>query len=534
MDSTKELSDLPIFQSAHTIHELDRETQTGPRSFFHPTERPNSPEHKAALPRAQTVAALKISVYEGFSAQTFVTLTGGVFLPAFALALGANNFYIGALAAIPFFANLFQLAGAFFVEKYGWRKKFCIITSSLQRLSWAPAVILFLLFASESKSAVLGVLLAFMIVTHVLAAMAGVSWLSWMTDVVPEGIRGRYFGLRNAVISFATSLSTFAGGWFLERQQGRLSAFGILFLIASAAGAVCTVLLIKQPEPPKLRPPRQERFFRLYLEPFRQPNFRRLLRFSMLWQFGCYFASPFFVVYMLTELGMSYALTAIYAMVAAVFDLVGMRVWGHVSDHTGNKPVMTITAVAVVALPWLWLSTTSNAFCFYWLMPLLHIAGGFFWAGYNLCSTNIMFRLAPRDRNSIYFGAWAACNGLAACAGALLGGVLGRWAAHHEIQLIFFSLAGLKTVFLLAGALRLAAVFLLRPLREPQGMRTWQAIRVLRNVKSWPLILSDHRVFVSENDSTQASSERVLEESLWPLFGRRKKPGKSGLKKKQE
>jgi MFS family permease len=384
-------------------------------------------------------------------------------------------------------------------------------------------VILFLFFAPENKSAVLGILLAFMIVTHALAAMAGVSWLSWMTDVVPEGIRGRYFGLRNAVISIATSLSTFAGGWFLDRQQGRLSAFGILFLIASAAGAVCTVLLIKQPEPPKLRPPRQDRFFRLYCEPFRQPNFRRLLRFSILWQFGFYFASPFFIVYMLTELGVSYALTAIYAVISAVFDLVGMRVWGHVSDHTGNKPVMTITATAAALLPWLWLSTTSTAFSFYWLMPLLHIAGGFFWAGYNLCSTNIMFRLAPRDRNSIYFGAWAACNGLAACAGSLFGGALGRWAAHHQIQLIFFSLAGLKAVFLLAGVLRLAAVFLLRPIREPQGMRTWQAIRVLRNVKSWPLILSDHRVFVSENGSPSASSERIPEELLWPLFGRKKR-----------
>jgi hypothetical protein len=42
-----------------------------------------------------------------------------------------------------------------------------------------------------------------------------------------------------------------------------------------------------------------------------------------------------------------------------------------------------------------------------------------------------MFRLAPRERNSIYCGAWAASNGLAACAGSLLGGVLGKWATQH-------------------------------------------------------------------------------------------------------
>jgi hypothetical protein len=110
-----------------------------------------SPRSSTTLPSSQIVTVMKISAYEAFPSQIFVTLTGGVFMPAFALTLGANNFYIGALAAIPFFANIWQLAGAYFVENYTWRKKLCIVASSLPRLLWAPAIIVTLFLTPQDR-----------------------------------------------------------------------------------------------------------------------------------------------------------------------------------------------------------------------------------------------------------------------------------------------------------------------------------------------------------------------------------------------
>jgi MFS family permease len=494
---------------------MDYSTQTSdlPSLQASPIQaQPAASRRRAVLSPPQIIAALKISVYEAFPAQIFVTLTGGVFMPAFALALGANNFYIGALAAIPFFANLFQLVGAYFVENYPGRKRLCVVASSLPRVLWAPAIILTLLLFQQEQVMIRGILLALLILVHAQLAISGVAWLSWMTDVVPENIRGRYFGLRNSLVSIATVLTTFAGGWFLDVQHGSQTAFGILFIIASIAGAACTVLLVKQPEPRKILAPPHKNFFRLYLEPFRLPNFRRLLRFSVIWQFAFYFASPFFVVYTLTEVGAGYTLVATYTVIGALFELLGMRVWGHISDRTGNKPVITIAAVVFTVLPWVWLLTFKNAFNYYFMIPLLHAAGGFFWAGYNLCSTNLMFRLAARERNSIYFGAWAACNGLAACAGSLLGGALGRWSALHHINLLLFSMAGLKIVFLLTGALRFAALWFLRPIKETPGMRTRQALELLRHTRNWRMMLKENA----------ASPTKLEEEKFWPLFRRKK------------
>jgi MFS family permease len=506
MNHTEQLSDLSRIQSSFLIAEFQGKPETS--------------RSGATLPPAQMITAMKISVYEAFPAQAFVTLTGGVFLPAFALALGADHLYIGALAAIPLFANLFQLLGAYFIENFQGRKKLCIVASSIPRILWAPAIILTLLLMSNEHALIRGILLALLILVHAQLAISGVAWLSWMIEVVPDGIRGRYFGLRNSVVSVATVLTTFAGGWFLEAQQGSFAAFSFLFFIASVAGGICLILLLKQPEPQKILLPDRQNFFRFYSEPFQQPNFRRLLRFSILWQFAFYFASPFFVVYTLTELGVGYSLAATYTVIGAVFELLGMRVWGHISDRTGNKPVITITAIVFTVLPWIWLSTLKNSFTFYFGIPLLHAAGGFFWAGYNLCSTNLMFRLAPRERNSTYFGAWAACNGLAACAGSLLGGALGKWSAQHHLSLLFFSLAGLKIVFLLTGALRFSALLFLRPIKEMKGMHTRQALQLLRYPQNWLFVLKENTAAYIN----KLAPQHVEEDKFWPIFHREKMP----------
>jgi len=55
---------------------------------------------------------LRNSFYDGMFANTFATLTGGVFLTGFALYLGLNDFMIGLVASMPFIVTVFQLPAA--------------------------------------------------------------------------------------------------------------------------------------------------------------------------------------------------------------------------------------------------------------------------------------------------------------------------------------------------------------------------------------------------------------------------------------
>ena len=63
------------------------------------------------------------SFYDGMFAHVFATLTGGVFLTAFALHLGMSEFMIGVLAALPFVVTIFQLPTSTLIQKNGTRKK---------------------------------------------------------------------------------------------------------------------------------------------------------------------------------------------------------------------------------------------------------------------------------------------------------------------------------------------------------------------------------------------------------------------------
>jgi ureidoglycolate hydrolase len=56
---------------------------------------------KDTLTNQEIESGLKSVIKDGLASQTMVPLTGGVFLVAFALKLGASNLVIGLLAAIP-------------------------------------------------------------------------------------------------------------------------------------------------------------------------------------------------------------------------------------------------------------------------------------------------------------------------------------------------------------------------------------------------------------------------------------------------
>jgi hypothetical protein len=69
--------------------------------------------------------------------------------------------------------------------------------------------------------------------------MSGVAWLSWMSGLVPEEIRGRFFGLRNSVLGLVTITVALAGGWFSQNAVALTtgpyinSVFIAVFLISS-------------------------------------------------------------------------------------------------------------------------------------------------------------------------------------------------------------------------------------------------------------------------------------------------------------
>jgi MFS family permease len=201
------------------------------------------------------IYSLRQSVYDGVTVHIFGNLTGSIFLPAFALVLGASSFQIGVLAAIPFLATLAQLIGSFFVEKYQRRKSVTLLFSGLARGSWILIILLGFFFAESQFGLYLEILILVIALYHVLGSVSGVAWLSWMSALVPAEIRGRFFGLRNSLLGVITIVVTLSGGYFLDwcpkhfSDLAKISPFEILFIVAVVFGFVSLYFLHRQHDP---------------------------------------------------------------------------------------------------------------------------------------------------------------------------------------------------------------------------------------------------------------------------------------------
>ncbi|HPI33664.1 MAG TPA: MFS transporter, partial [candidate division Zixibacteria bacterium] len=382
---------------------------------------PRGPRYGSARVSAVTRAALTLISVEGALATVFTVLTGGAFLTGLALLWGANDFEIGLLTAAPFLAPIAQLASAYLIDRTGARKRITVRYSVIARQSWwliVPVALLPIGFKLE-------ILIAVVIVCAVAINIATVGWMSWVADLVPERIRGRFFGTRNVAISLATLLATMIGGIIVDyfRHRGREPVgFAVIIAAAAAFAAAAAVLLNRTPD----RPSRGARIgWDRLVEPLRNPTFRHLLVVFSAWNCAIGIAAPFFAPHMLTNLGMSFTLVAAYSSAAAVIGMFMNRPWGALIDRFGCKPVIAFTALGIGFIPLVWLFPTAGHLGI--LIPEV-IFSAILWTGFNLAAFNIPIANSPSGRRNAYLALFSMVTGIAFFAASLLGGYLAeRW-----------------------------------------------------------------------------------------------------------
>lgn len=129
------------------------------------------------------------------------TCVNGDQMRSFARMLGFNDFAFGLMGAIPFIATLGQLPAAIIVEQTGLRKYLFLNSQLVSRFLWAVlALVPFVFWPGHGGStAAVAVALVLLFITNFLAHLATPPWWTWMGDLIPRRIRGRYFGKRSQI-----------------------------------------------------------------------------------------------------------------------------------------------------------------------------------------------------------------------------------------------------------------------------------------------------------------------------------------------
>jgi len=413
------------------------------------------------LTKKQTEQALKNSIKDGaaFSAMDGMTST---YTTPFALALGANNAEVGILNSIPnFFATILQIFAGKYIEKRG-RKKVAVNLSIIQRFTWLFIAIIPLIFFEQR----LWLFILLVTISYALLSFASTAWSAWIGNIVPEKIRGSFFGKRNTIQSALSFFTTLLGGWILGLTNN-LIGFSLVFFIAFVFGLIAYSYLIKIPEV-SIEGKHNKNALNVlgFVKKFKKyRNFYPFTIHMSLMSFAVNIASPFFTVYMLNVLKVGYEWYAIVIAVEVLMRIFMQTYWGRISDKYGDRAVLIICNILIVFYPFCWFFVTNP-----FQIIFISIFSGIGWAGFDLASFNYLLDVTPPDERPSYISRYKIFTGMALFLGALAGGFL----AQYSSNLIFLWFRGLQIVFL--------ASFILRGLFSIYGISGIQEVRVKSEV----------------------------------------------------
>jgi MFS family permease len=413
------------------------------------------PDDKSFVAKPSVRDSLKASTLDGIFAAVFSNTTSGVLLTSFLLELGAQPFEIGLLAAIPLLANLLQPIGAHWSEQTHSRHWFCAWIYAPARSLWLLLIIgIFLLGQGKIEPQVLmwGTM-AIALLSSGYGALGSAPWLSWMAQIVPCRLRGRYFGFRNSAANLTNLISIPLLGLGIGHWMGgAIEGYGIALGLGMVAGMVSLGFQGWMVDvDPQERRALQEKEEDTMGEASRNGNFLRFLLYYGTWMFAVNLSAPFFNLYLLDNLHLDLAQVTLYNSLMAAANLLMLMLWGRLADRVGNRPILLGVGMAMAWVPLLWWGVNGGEWSVWLGIPLLHLLMGGTGAAIDLCGNNVQMSVAPQQNQSTYFGVVAAIAGVSGAIGTMAGGFLAE-----SVGLL--GLFGLSTVVRLAALLPLIFV----------------------------------------------------------------------------
>jgi MFS family permease len=454
-----------------------------------PTAKPGTPVTKDAIR-----TSLRASTIDGAFAAVYTITTTGILLSNFLVELHASPVAIGMLTSIPMLVNLIQPVGAYLSERITSRFRYSLWTNGPARLVWLILVLGIVAFSwglVNSHQLVI-LTLGIVLVSNLSNGLGGASWLSWMAQIVPRKLRGRYFGLRNSVASLTNLICVPLAGIAVSKWYGgAIQGYGVVVFVGILAAIIslgCQYFQVDiNPQQQNALPDGISENKALSIEAvdsdllntenteiksdlalsgdsstsksiLKDFNFLMFLLYFGLWMFAVNLSAPFFNYYLLDTLDIDVSYVTIYGSLRAGATLVMLILWGKLADKIGNRPILLIVGLVLALTPLLWLLVGNSPLDIWVWLPLLHILLGVTWAAIDLCNNNIQLGIAPVKNQAIYFAIAAAVAGVSGALGTTIGGFVAQFSIY----------GGLLGLFAISVIFRLAAFIPLVFVREPK------------------------------------------------------------------
>ena len=381
---------------------------------------------------------------------------------------------IGLILASQHFIGVLRIGTPALLDRLGDRRLFCSITFALSGLFLLTLPVIAAPDFLPSPEASLAALVALWGMHHLMQYLGTIAFYSWLADLVPLAIRGRFFGKRERWMVVGQAVAAIAAGLFAEwwnrhhpkPQQwigyALLAGLGAIFILASA------IPIWFMPGGEKSRKKAERYSWEKLLEPFQDRGFFGFLLFGFWFSFSngltqtLQYTYPKYVLQIVLFLMLA-SQTAMRLGQIGVCPYLGKAV-----DRFGNKSIMLICLSITAQGPLFYFFSTPDSWWWFLGSSVAWIA----YAGLNIGIPNLMLKIAPRGENANYLTIYFTCTGLCYGMNTLLGG----WLSDHFGKSYWiwhgFSWDFNQTMFFLGWIARCLGIVFLFWVIEPKFSRS--------------------------------------------------------------
>jgi hypothetical protein len=295
--------------------------------------------------------------------------------------------------------------------------------------------------------------------------------LSWLSDLLPDNLRGRVISARNGILILVAICADFLLSQVREELGVGLKDrfFLICIAVASLAG-LKSIFAFRNQWEPSYNPAPVPRLGDVLKKVFTHPGLRPLVWALSLWNIAVGVAIAFWAPHMLTYLNLPFTTIFLYSSIVTICSFFMSRwIWGGVIDRAGTLSVVLFCTILISIIPVLWLFISPENLSFFWFEAVL---SGLAWSGFNVAIFNLPFVILPQKNRSYYFAIISAFSGVSLGLGAIVGGGIAQLLAPIRIELFGMTYINYHATFVISAILRACCLLLMRkiPDRRSHGM----------------------------------------------------------------
>jgi MFS family permease len=343
---------------------------------------------------------------------------GGGQMKSYARMLGFNDFAFGVMSAMPFLATFGQIPATIFIERTGYRKSLFLYVTTISRMLWLVVALIPWICPIPSTTAVVLVLTT-LCASWFLSALGGPAWFSWMGDLIPRRIRGRYMAHRNRLAGMVQIVAVIAFGFILDaatrsdvpetalQQPQLLIASSVLFVLAAVFGTLDIVLFyrIREVLPSTPKEPRRpvidihvpesapgimgpvlypfrymkEIVRQIFVESLSDRVFSRYVLYASVMTFGASMGGWYIILNAMENLGFNkLGVNILFMVLGPLAGILGSKPWGKMIDRWGRRPTLMLATGGTV------FSLTSWFFATRYMAEPQWLAAGADWVNQSL------------------------------------------------------------------------------------------------------------------------------------------------------